>query len=251
MKLGVNVDHVATLRQARGGKNPCPVEAALVCQRAGAHAIVMHLREDRRHIQDEDLFRVKKVLAIKLNMEMSAEPSIVKVAMKVLPDQATLVPEKRQEKTTESGLNLLKNTSRIAGAAESLRKKNISVSLFIDPIPAQIKMAGKLGVEAVEFHTGTYAEARTAKEAASQLEQLAEGAAHAVSLGLYVHMGHGLNYLNVKPICRISGVEELNIGHSIVARAVLIGMVQAVRDMKDAMAVSPPLRFGEGAGGRG
>jgi len=242
IRLGVNIDHVATVRQARRGKEPDPVPAAALALLGGADGITIHLREDRRHIQDRDVRILRETVPTGLNLEMACSQEILLIAVHTKPDQVTLVPEKREELTTEGGLDVVGNLSAVEHATRLLQQVGIPVALFIDADLQQVDAAKKLGVKAVEFHTGTYAEALTAKEAASQIEQLAKGSAHAISLGLHVHMGHGLNYLNVKPICRIPGVEELNIGHSIVSRAMLIGMVQAVRDMKEAMTEHFPNR---------
>lgn len=242
IRLGVNIDHVATVRQARRGKEPDPVPAAALAFLGGADGITIHLREDRRHIQDRDVRILRQTVPTGLNLEMACSQEILLIAVHTKPDQVTLVPEKREELTTEGGLDVLGNYSSVEHAVRILQQADIPVALFIDPDLQQVDAAKKLGVHAVEFHTGTYAEAVTPKGAATHLDQLGKGATHAGSLGLHVHMGHGLNYLNVKPICRIPGVEELNIGHSIVSRAVLIGMVQAVRDMKDAMTEHFPNR---------
>lgn len=232
LKLGVNVDHVATVRQARGGKHPDPVEAALICERSGAHAVVMHLREDRRHIQDADLLRAKRALSIKLNMEMSVAPEIVRVAMRVRPDQATLVPEKRQERTTESGLDLIRNELRVKKAVHLLKNKGIEVSLFIDPDRRQIDQARAIGADAVEFHTGEYALAR-GLAAQRELGRISNAVRHALEAGLASHAGHGLDYVNVKAIKKIKGLQELNIGYSIVTRALWVGLDKAVKEMRD------------------
>ncbi len=232
LKLGVNIDHVATLRQARGGKDPDPAVAALVCQNAGADSIVMHLREDRQHIQDEDLFRVKRAIQIKLNLEMSIAPSIVDIATTLLPGQATLVPEKRQERTTESGLDLFKNHRRLVRAVESLKKKKIEVSLFIDPDPRQVRQARGLGVEAVEFHTGVYANTVSKQARHKEWRRIKDAVDLADHLGLTAHAGHGLDYRNVSEIKKIKGINELNIGYSIVTEALWVGLEKAVREMK-------------------
>ncbi|PIU40021.1 MAG: pyridoxine 5'-phosphate synthase [Candidatus Omnitrophica bacterium CG07_land_8_20_14_0_80_50_8] len=231
MKLGVNVDHVATLRQARQGNDPDPVTAARVCERAGAYAIVMHLREDRRHIQDSDIFRAKAVLGIKFNLEMSLAPSVVKIALKLRPQQVTWVPEKRQEMTTESGLDLLSESSRFARSMEMFRRKKIEVSCFIDPDPKQIILAKKLGAGAVEFHTGLYANQKTKRGVQRQLARLRLAVDLARQAGLVAHAGHGLDYQNVAAIARISGLKELNIGYSIISRAVWVGLETAVKEM--------------------
>ena len=231
MKLGVNVDHVATLRQARCGRDPDPVLAAQVCQDAGAHAVVMHLREDRRHIQDADVFKAREILKIKLNLEMSLAPSIVKIAAKVGPDQVTLVPEKRREMTTESGLNLFGERARLTRSMEIFRKKKIEVSYFIDPDPKQIAMAKKLGADAVEFHTGAYANQKTPHGIQKEFGRLKIAVRLAREAGLVTHAGHGLDYQNVAAITRIEGIEELNIGYSIVTRALWVGLEKAVQEM--------------------
>lgn len=235
LKLGVNVDHVATLRQARGGVSPDPVEAALVCQKAGAHSIVMHLREDRRHIQDRDVFRAKKKLRIKFNLEMSIAPSIVDVALKVRPDQVTLVPERRQERTTEGGLDLYKKRVWLARCVDRFQKKKIDVSFFIDPDDRQIVEARRLGAGAIELHTGDYADAVTRADAKKEWERLYRAAVFARQLGLVTHAGHGLDYKNVAAMKKIKGLEELNIGYSIVTRAVWVGLEQAVKEMLKAI----------------
>jgi pyridoxine 5-phosphate synthase len=240
IRLGVNIDHVATVRQARRAKEPDPVAAAALALLGGADGITIHLREDRRHIQDRDLLVLREVVPTGLNLELACSDEIVTIAVRSKPDQATLVPEKRQELTTEGGLDVVGNYAQVEGATRSLQQAGIPVALFIDPDLRQVDASRRLGVTAVEFHTGAYAEAGTPAGAATNLQQLSKAAAHALGLGLHVHMGHGLNYLNVKPIVRIPSVEELNIGHSIVSRAVLVGMVQAVRDMKAAMTEEHP-----------
>lgn len=231
MRLGVNVDHIATVRQARLGTDPDPVSAAQICQKAGAHAVVMHLREDRRHIQDADVFRARAILKIKLNLEMSLAPSIVKLAARLEPGQVTLVPEKRREMTTESGLNLSSERTRLARSMEIFRKKKITVSLFIDPNPRQIALAKKLGVDAVEFHTGTYANQTDSRRAEEELARLRSAVHCAREAGLVAHAGHGLDYQNVAAVAKIKGIEELNIGFSIVARALWVGFEAAVKEM--------------------
>lgn len=242
VRLGVNIDHVATVRQVRRAKEPDPVAAAALALLGGADGITIHLREDRRHIQDRDLHILRETVPTGLNLEMACSDEIVRIAVQTKPDQVTLVPEKRQELTTEGGLDVVGNYAAVERTAHALRQADISVALFIDPDLKQVDAARKVGVTAVEFHTGTYADAITSAGTAKHVEQLARSVAHAVEAGLHVHMGHGLNYLNVKPVVRIPGVEELNIGHSIVSRAVLVGMVQAVRDMKAAMTEHDPNR---------
>ncbi len=242
IRLGVNIDHVATVRQARRAREPDPIIAAALALLGGADGITIHLREDRRHIQDRDLQILRQTVPSGLNLEMACADEIVHLAIHAKPDQATLVPEKRQELTTEGGLDVVANYANVEHSVRILQQADIPVALFIDADLRQVDAAKKLGAIAIEFHTGAYADARTRSGAEKHLEQLSRSAAHAVDLGLHVHMGHGLNYLNVKPIVRIPGVEELNIGHSIVSRAVLVGMVQAVRDMKEAMCEHYPNR---------
>ena len=233
-RLGVNIDHVATVRQARRAAEPDPVAAAVLALLGGADGITVHLREDRRHIQDRDVRLLRQLVTSRLNLEMAAADEIVAIACEVKPDEATLVPEKRQELTTEGGLDVVANEAAVARAVRALKGAGIEVSLFLDPDVRQIEVAKVLGVQAVEIHTGRYAEARGAA-VARELEALRSAAAFAKEQGLHVHMGHGLNYNNVQAVARIPGVEELNIGHSIIARAVLVGMERAVREMKEAM----------------
>jgi pyridoxine 5-phosphate synthase len=234
-RLGVNIDHVATVRQARRATEPDPVAAAVLALLGGADGITVHLREDRRHIQDRDVRLLRQVVTSRLNLEMAAAEEIVAIACEVNPDEATLVPEKRQELTTEGGLDVVANEAAVARAVDALKAAGIEVSLFLDPDVRQIEMAKVLGVQAVEIHTGRYAEARGAV-VARELEALRAAAEFAKDQGLHVHMGHGLNYANVGAVARLPGVEELNIGHSIVARAVLVGLERAVREMKEAIA---------------
>ncbi|HKI38402.1 MAG TPA: pyridoxine 5'-phosphate synthase [Gemmataceae bacterium] len=235
IRLGVNIDHVATVRQARRAAEPDPVAAAVLALLGGADGITVHLREDRRHIQDRDVRLLRSVVATRLNLELAAADAIVAIACEVKPDEATLVPEKRQELTTEGGLDVVANAAAVGRAVQQLKGAGIEVSLFIDPDPRQIETARLLGVTAIEIHTGRYADARGAGDRARELEALRDAAAFAKEQGLHVHMGHGLNYSNVQAVARIPGVEELNIGHSIVARAVLVGLERAVREMKEAI----------------
>lgn len=230
-RLGVNIDHVATLRQARRGEIPNPVRAGLEAELAGSDGIVCHLREDRRHIQEKDLVGLKKVLRTGLNLEMAADPEIVRIACAVKPNQATLVPERRQELTTEGGLDLRKNKARLQQAIHALQSEGIRVSLFIDSTPEAIRRAYDFGVPMVELHTGRYAEAKTKGQVNRELRLLKEGASAASAAGLKVAAGHGLDYQNTKPVTAIPEVEELNIGFSIVARAMEVGFYQAVREM--------------------
>lgn len=234
VRLGVNIDHVATVRQARRTYEPDPVAAAALAFLGGADGITIHLREDRRHINDRDLRVLRDTVPHGLNLELATAPEILAIACKAKPDQVTLVPEKRQELTTEGGLDVIGHRVGVTAAVKILQGAGIPVALFIDPSLDQVAASAECGVTAVEFHTGTYAEAKGAA-VAGQLMVLREASAAAHKAGLHVHMGHGLNYINVKPVVRLPHVEELNIGHSIVSRAVLVGMVQAVRDMKAAM----------------
>ncbi|MBM3982210.1 MAG: pyridoxine 5'-phosphate synthase [Planctomycetes bacterium] len=234
IRLGVNIDHVATVRQARRAAEPDPVAAAVLATLGGADGITVHLREDRRHIQDRDVFRLRETVTTRLNLEMAAYDEIVAIALKVKPDEATLVPEKRQELTTEGGLDVASNVASVSAAVDALKAAGIHVSLFIDPELAQVEAAHRLKADAIEFQTASYSEAKGAA-VARELEKLRTATAQAVAFGLHVHMGHGLNYWNVQPIVRVAGVEELNIGHSIVSRAVLVGMERAVREMKQVM----------------
>ncbi len=230
-RLGVNVDHVATLRQQRRGVLPSPLWAAMEAQRAGCDAVVCHLREDRRHIQDEDLWELSKGFRIKFNLEMSAHPEIVRVACRVRPDQVTLVPERRRELTTEGGLDLRRNRTKIQEALRRFRSIRIRIALFIDPDPVQIRWASQLGVQIVELHTGRYALVQTKPQMQREMRRLKESVECARSLGLIVAAGHGLTYENVKPVAGIHGISELNIGFSIVARAIETGFYKAVREM--------------------
>jgi pyridoxine 5-phosphate synthase len=235
IRLGVNIDHVATLRQARRALEPEPVTAALLALLGGADGITVHLREDRRHIQDRDVFVLRPVVPNRLNLEMAAVDAIADIACEIMPHEVTLVPERRQELTTEGGLDVLANESAVGRIVERLRKAGIEVSLFIDPDLRQIEAARRLGAQAVEIQTARYSEARTAEKHKDELQLLHEATACAKGHCLHVHMGHGLNYTNVQDVAAIEDVEELNIGHSIVSRAVLVGMERAVREMKDAM----------------
>jgi pyridoxine 5-phosphate synthase len=235
IRLGVNIDHVATLRQARRGHEPDTVAAAVLALLGGADGITIHLREDRRHIQDRDLRVLRPVVTRRLNLEMAAVDAIADLACEIKPDEATLVPERRAELTTEGGLDVVAHEAVVGRFVEMLRGAGIEVSLFIDPDRRQIDAAKRLGAQAVEIQTARYSEARTAAERERELIALREATNAALDLELHVHMGHGLNYHNVQAVAAIEGVEELNIGHSIVSRAVLVGMERAVRDMKDAI----------------
>jgi len=230
-KLGVNIDHVATIRQARRAVEPDPVWAAALAEIGGADCITVHLREDRRHIQDRDVRVLKETVTVKLNLEMGASEEIIRIAREIAPTQATLVPERRQELTTEGGLDVAGNLGRIKQAVASLQEKGIVVSLFIDADLRQVEASKETGAEAVELHTGRYAHADAGAKAA-RLGELANACKVAGDAGLAVHAGHGLTYTNAVPVARIRGFDEFNIGHSIISRAVFVGMEQAVREMK-------------------
>jgi pyridoxine 5-phosphate synthase len=234
-RLGVNIDHVATLRQARGGQEPDPVWAAALAELGGADGITVHLREDRRHIQDRDLRLLRETVGVRLNLEMAAEAEILNMAIEVGPDQVTLVPERREELTTEGGLDVVSQRPRIAAAVSRCRGAGIEVSLFLDPEPAQIEAALTLELHAIELHTGRYANSPEGTVQLQELAALRQAAASIVSAGIALHAGHGLNYRNVGPVARLDSMAELNIGHSIVCRALFVGMERAVRQMKDCM----------------
>ncbi len=233
IRLGVNIDHVATIRQARKTVEPDPVAAAVIAELAGADGITVHLREDRRHINDRDVQVLRETVQTRLNLEMSIASAIVNIACRIKPDQATLVPEKRQELTTEGGLDIIGKEKKIKAVIEKLKAKAIIVSLFIEADIKQIEAAKKVGADAIELHTGTYANAKTEKNIKRQLDKLAKAAKFARSIGLAVYAGHGLTYQNTAILLnKIPDLEELNIGHSIISRAVLTGMDEAVRQMK-------------------
>jgi pyridoxine 5-phosphate synthase len=232
--LGVNIDHVATLRQARRIDYPDPIHAALLAEQSGADSITLHLREDRRHIQDRDVTLMRQVLKTRMNLEMAVTGEMIRIAGEVRPHDCCLVPESREEVTTEGGLEVAGQSARIAEACRTLAQSGIRVSLFIDPDTAQIQAAHRAGAPVIELHTGTYADARGAAQAL-ELDRIRAAAALAASLGITVNAGHGLNYHNVQPIAAIPEIVELNIGHAIVARAVFDGLARAVRDMKDLM----------------
>ena len=232
VELGVNIDHVATVRQARRTNEPDPVWAAALAELGGADCITIHLREDRRHIGDRDLRILRETVAVKLNLEMACEAEIVEIARLTKPDQATLVPEKREEVTTEGGLDIVGQYDRVAPAVERLREAGISVSLFLDPDPRQIEQATRMEVDAVELHTGQYALAKPGIAREKELENLQQVSALIRQAGMTLHAGHGLTYRNVQPVAAIDGMHELNIGHSIIARALMVGLQEAVREMK-------------------
>jgi pyridoxine 5-phosphate synthase len=230
--LGVNIDHVATVRQARRTYEPDPVWAAALAELAGADGITLHLREDRRHIQDRDLRVLRETVTVKLNLELACAPAVLDIACQVRPDQATLVPERREEVTTEGGLDVLGGRQRTGEAIARLKQAGLEVSLFLDPDERQIRAAVELGADAVELHTGQYALARRGPMQAAELDKLRRAGEAVRSSGLVLHAGHGLNYQNVRPVAAIAGMTELNIGHAIVARAIFVGFEQAVREMK-------------------
>lgn len=232
-RLGVNIDHVATLRQARGGKDPDPLTAAVLAELAGADGLVVHLREDRRHIQDRDLTLLRELISTKLDLEMAADETMAKIALNVKPDLVTLVPERRQELTTEGGLDVAAHKDKIQRIIDQLRDGGIPTSLFIEPNLDQIKAAHKVGAAYIELHTGRYANAKKSKDEDDEFDALAQAAKLAYKFGLGVNAGHGLNYKNVRRLVRIPEIVEYNIGHSIIARATLVGLEQAVREMRE------------------
>ncbi len=237
VRLGVNIDHVVTVREARRTFEPDPVSAALQCEEAGCDGIVCHLRKDRRHINEKDLYGLKQKVRTRLNMEMSVDPEIVDIACRARPDQATLVPENRREITTEGGLDVAGNFEKVRDVVGRLSSAGIEVSLFIDPEPEQAAASKKAGVNMVEFHTGRYAEAFNAGgDHMKELGCLRDMSAAAIEEGLVVCAGHGLNYRNVTPVARMNGMYELNIGHSIISRAVFVGIKEAVKEMKGLLA---------------
>lgn len=233
--LGVNIDHIATIRQARGTVEPDPVAAATLVELAGGDGITVHLREDRRHIQDRDVRLLRETVRTHLNLEMAATDEMVKIALDIKPDYVTLVPERREELTTEGGLDVAGQRDRMEGVVDTLQSAGIPVSLFIDADRAQIEASVEVKAQFIELHTGQYAEAKTEAERDRELAILSEGCNQAISSGLRVNAGHGLTYWNVYPIAKLLGMEELNIGHTIISRAVLVGLERAVREMKQAM----------------
>ena len=230
--LGVNIDHIATLRQARRTVEPDPVAAAVLAELAGADGITVHLREDRRHMQDRDVHLLRQTVRTHLNLEMAATDDMVAIALEVKPDYITLVPERREEVTTEGGLDVAGQVDRIKSVVSTLQGAGIPVSLFIDAAADQIEASAQVGAKFIELHTGPYAEASQEDARDRELDILAQGTAQAIALGLRVNAGHGLTYWNTAPVARIAGMEELNIGHSIISRAALVGLERAVREMK-------------------
>jgi pyridoxine 5-phosphate synthase len=231
MQLTVNIDHIATLREARGGVDPDPVTAAHLCELAGAHGIVCHLREDRRHINDRDLRLLRETIKTKLDLEMAATEEIVRIAVDTLPELATLVPERRQELTTEGGLDVKGNRHRLRDVVKELHRHEIRVSLFIDPVHEQIEAAREVEADTIEIHTGEYANARNERQQLELLEIVREAAKFARELDLRVNAGHGLNYVNIIPFRSIEEIEEVSIGHALISRALLVGLERAVREM--------------------
>ena len=232
IKLGINIDHVATLRQARGTKYPSVVEAALRAEQAGADSITLHLREDRRHMQDEDIFAIRPLLQTKMNLELAATDEMIAIASRVKPQDVCIVPERREERTTEGGLNLKESYDHLYRATQNLTEQGSRVSLFIAPDLKDIDLAKKMGAPVIEIHTGSYADAEDEETKQKELKRVKAASEHALSLGLIVNAGHGLHYHNVNLIAAIPGIEELNIGHAIVAHALFVGWDNAIREMK-------------------
>ena len=231
MRLAINIDHIATLRNARGGSDPDPVNAALLCEKAGAVGIVCHLREDRRHIKDEDVRRLRSMIETKLDLEMAATDEIIGIAIATKPDLVTLVPERRQELTTESGLDIVAQKKFYKDVVKQFQQNRIPVSLFIDPHEAQVRASADIGTDMIEIHTGEYAEAKSAEELKTQLERIQKAAYLGKSLGLGVNAGHGLDYSNIKPIAAIQEIDEVSIGHAVIVHALSVGLELAVREM--------------------
>lgn len=232
LRLCLNIDHIATLREARGAIEPDPLTAAHIAELAGIDGITCHLREDRRHVNDRDVRLLRDTIKTKLDLEMAATPEMLSIATTLLPDLATLVPERREELTTEGGLDVARSTHFLKDYIAELSKGDIAVSLFVDPVETQINASAEAGATFVEIHTGAYANARSEKEELTELEKIGHAARFASSLGLRVNAGHGLNYLNIAPICSIEEIEEVSIGHSIISRAVFVGLESAIREMR-------------------
>ena len=235
--LGVNIDHIANVRQARKTVEPDPVQYAFLAELGGADSITVHLREDRRHIQDRDVFLLKNTIKTKLNLEMAATEEMLEISQKILPDYVTLVPEKREEVTTEGGLDVKNNENYLTDFVSSLKNSKIKVSAFIDPLSEQIKFSKKIGFDFIELHTGKYADLN-GQEQYNELQKIIESTYEANDIGLVVNAGHGLNYQNVKKIASINNINELNIGHSIVARALAVGLEKSVREMKSLISLN-------------
>lgn len=243
MLLGVNIDHIATVRNARGTSYPSPVEAALIAETYGADLITLHLREDRRHIKDADVFAVKNAIRTRMNLEMALTEEMLENALKVMPEDVCLVPEKREEITTEGGLDVVSQQNKVAEYVETLTKAGIRVSLFIDADEAQIQAAKEVNAPVIELHTGAYADAHHAQERAMQLARIENGAHFASELGLIVNAGHGLTIHNVAPIAKILAIQELNIGHSLIAQALFLGLPAAIQQMKETIYRARSLPF--------
>jgi len=231
MRLAINIDHIATLRNARGGQEPDPVNAARICEAAGARGIVCHLREDRRHIRDADVHNLRRTITTKLDLEMAATDEIIRIAVGVIPDLVTLVPEHRRELTTEDGLDVIANRHHLEEAIKTFHEHKISVSLFVNPVREQIEAAKEIGTDVIEIHTGEYAEARSTREQQELLTHIQDAASLAKSFGLGVNAGHGLNYSNVAPIAAIREIDELSIGYAVIVRAMFAGLDRAVKEM--------------------
>jgi pyridoxine 5-phosphate synthase len=231
MRLAINIDHVATLRNARGGDDPDPVKAALICEEAGAVGIVCHLREDRRHMKDDDVKRLRSMIKKKLDLEMAATEEIIGIAIKTKPDLVTLVPERRLELTTEGGLDVVAQKKHLSEVVKRFRQNNIPVSLFIDPTDAQVRASADIGTDMIEIHTGEYAEAKTESEVREQFQRIQETAKLGKSLKLGVNAGHGLGYKNVASVAAIREIDEMSIGHAVIVRALFVGLEQAVLEM--------------------
>jgi pyridoxine 5-phosphate synthase len=231
--LGVNIDHIATLREARGGNEPDPVEGALICEKCGCNGITVHLREDRRHIQDKDVFAIKDVIRGKLNLEMALSDEIINIAKKLNPDQATIVPEKREEITTEGGLDVKKNMLKIKDTVKLFHDQAIQVSLFVEPDIEIVELSKESGADFIEIHTGSYCNAVHKAEIDKEIKRIYNAADHAAKVGIKVNAGHGLNYKNIMPVLKTRGLVELNIGHSIISRSIFVGLSKAVEEMLD------------------
>jgi pyridoxine 5-phosphate synthase len=231
MRLAINIDHIATLRNARGGTVPDPVNAALICEEAGAVGIVCHLREDRRHIKDDDVQRLRSLMKKKLDLEMAATEEIISIAIKTKPDLVTLVPERRLELTTEGGLDVVAQKKYLGDVVKQFRQNNIPVSLFVDPTEAQIRASADIGTNMIEIHTGEYAEAKTESESREQFQRIQDAAKLGKLLNLGVNAGHGLDYENVAAVAAIREIDEMSIGHAVIVRALFVGLEQAVREM--------------------
>jgi len=233
VQLGVNLDHIATIRQVRGVSYPKPLDGAHICEELAVHGVTLHLREDRRHIQEYDVIEIKKILThCTLNLEMALSEEVIEFARKIHPYMATIVPERREELTTEGGLDVKQNFNRIATLCRDFHERGILVSLFIEADKDAVKLSKECGADYIEIHTGAYADSSGEKQKA-ELTRIFDAAEYAVSLGLRVNAGHGLNYENTVPVLAMKGLEEVNIGHSIIARAVIVGLTQAIREMKD------------------